>query len=154
MATGVAFPAVTTGAGLNNPRATLHLAAIAAMEDLDMSKHEEPMDGKELAHRHGGFGDYVVDGKLCEYSDGRRIWWIIVGSPILGRPDVDQVDLAFRVSGDDIRCAPVGITIPELKVVSGEPLTDIDPAVKEAVVGAIQKWESDEAGGTRPGLEA
>jgi hypothetical protein len=115
---------------------------IAAMEDLDMSKH---VDRKELAHRHGGFGDYVVDGTLWEYSDGRRIWWIVVVSPTSGRPDVEQVDLACRVSGDDIRCAPIGITIPELEVVTGEPVADLDPAFKQVVVGAIQKWESERA---------
>jgi hypothetical protein len=111
------------------------------------------MDRKELAHRHGGFGDYAVDGKLWEYSDGRRVWWIIVAPPTSGRPEAEQVDLACRVSCDDFRCAPVGITIPELEVVTGEPVTNLDPSVKQTVVGAIQKWESEGAGEAKPELE-
>jgi hypothetical protein len=118
-----------------------------------MSKHWATMDREELAHRQEGFGDCVLDGTLWEHSDGRKIWSIIVASPTSGRPDVENVDLACCVSGDEFRCAHVGITIPELEVVTGEPLTDIDPAIKEAVVAAIQKWESEEAGRAKPEFE-
>lgn len=118
-----------------------------------MSEHWAKTDRKELAHRQYGFGDCVLDGKLWEESDGRRIWSIIIASPTSFRTDLENVDLVCCVSGDDFRCAPVGITVPELEVVIGEHLRDIDPAIKEAVVGTIQKWESQEAGMAKPEFE-
>src|ERR1035441_3041553 len=139
----VVFAALATGSGLNNSRATLHFAAIAAMEDLDMPKH---VDRKEIAYRHGGFGDYVVDGTLWEYSDGRKIWWIVIVSPTSGRPEVEWVNLACRVSGEDIRCVKVDIQLPEFGTVTGDDLVRIDPVVKEAIRAAIRKW-SDEMEG-------
>jgi len=79
---------------------------------------------EQIAHRHKGIGEYVVDGTLWRVAENRREWRVVVTSPTSGRPDERRINLACIVSDDEMRCVEAGIALPNFESVTDTEVSD------------------------------
>ena len=91
---------------------------------------------------NGGFDDCAVSGERFEGQDGNLFWAVTIVSATNYRPASDRVNMQCLVSGEDFRCVQVEMPAPSFEVRQGDAV-EIDPDVKQGVLGVIRKWENE-----------
>jgi hypothetical protein len=110
-----------------------------------MDKNASMMNALPINQRACDCGEYHIRGACYQLHESSRCWKINVAFP---DPDRSQV---WLISGDGFQNIVAARKLltppPAFGVVDGGPVTDIDPLVKQSVIDAIQKWESEQARG-------
>ncbi|HEV2133387.1 MAG TPA: hypothetical protein VGR47_03920 [Terracidiphilus sp.] len=102
------------------------------------------MTTKRVFQRQEEFDNFTINGVLFTSSDGERFWQMVVLRP--SSSEAREVNVGCIVSGDNIiRCVRAGIDFPSMEVVTGESVSNIEPAVKKAIQMALEKWEREYA---------
>jgi hypothetical protein len=108
-----------------------------------MDENASMMNALPINERARDCGEYHTRGACYQLQDSSRCWKINVTFP---DPDRSQV---WLISGDAFQSSVAARKLltppPTFGVVDGGPITDIDPRVKQSVIDAIQKWESEPA---------
>ena len=107
-----------------------------------MDENTAMMNAIPINVRARGFSGYNIRGICYQLQNGSRCWTINVTFL-----DSDRVSQAWLVSGDGFRCIGPArqVLTPPLsrEIMLGESVSDIDPLLKQSVLDAIQKWESE-----------
>jgi len=85
--------------------------------------------------RTGTFKGYEVTGLRLSADDGTFIWCVSSHKKGVGNPQ-------FRVSGTEFRKILASRILP-FEFDFEETTTEPDPAVREAILDAIRRWEDD-----------
>ena len=104
-----------------------------------MKEDTSKEDLKLIRQRQGYFGNYHVDGKWFENQSSERSWFMMLVPSRAGG--------SYWVTGEEFRSALMNVELSgKANIGIGEPVTNLEPGIKQVLLNAIQKWEGEPEG--------